>query len=101
MQWKLLTIILALGSYTATSAAKAAYFLSEEKVVMTEKGTLRYDQLSNGQKSALFEQFVRDNKREVLLPLLITTFLCLDLYLDLHFDLSILLRTFRQTKESP
>ena len=69
--------------------------------MMTEKGTLRYDQLSNGQKSALFEQFVRDNKREVLLPLLITTFLCLDLYLDLHFDLSILLRTFRQTKESP
>jgi hypothetical protein len=79
MQWKLLTIILALGSYNATSAAKAAYFLSEEKVVMTEKGTLRYAQLSNGQKSALFEQFVRDNKREVLI--LITTLLCLDLSL--------------------
>ena len=71
MLWRLLAIVMAVGAYRVTTAAKASFSLSEEQVLMVEKGTLRYALLSNGQKSVLFEKFVRENKRKVLLILLL------------------------------
>ena len=69
MLWRLLAIAVAVGAYRVTTAAKANFFLSEENVQMAKKGTLRYALLSNGQKSALFEKFVKENKRKVYLIL--------------------------------
>lgn len=72
--WKFITasvmlsaIGLAVVSYNGrkVSTASVTAALSEEKVMMSKKGTLRYSELSDDERSSLFASFKTDFKRKV------------------------------------
>ena len=58
--WKLMLISVALCYLQATSASTTNMALSEEQTRLSLQGNLKYDALSEGEKTALFEKYEKN-----------------------------------------